>query len=77
MIVCICNAISQRRIDRVIADGANSVEAVFDACGSTPCCGKCRPEIADMLDDRAGGPPPLPVMTRPAEATPAARLAAE
>ena len=54
MYVCVCNAISDRRVRAVIDDGAATVGQVYRACGSQPQCGRCRTTICDMLGrDRA------------------------
>jgi len=44
MIVCICNAVTEREIDDAVAEGAHSLEAlqrilpVANQCGTCRCC---------------------------------------
>jgi bacterioferritin-associated ferredoxin len=49
MYVCICNALTTRRIHGAIREGAASVEAVYRSCGVAPRCGKCGPTIHSIL----------------------------
>ncbi|WP_428410195.1 (2Fe-2S)-binding protein [Hyphococcus sp.] len=49
MYVCICNALK----DRQLADashGARNVAEVFRRCGRRPQCGKCLPDVAQMIE---------------------------
>ncbi|KZD03537.1 (2Fe-2S)-binding protein [Oceanibaculum pacificum] len=68
MYVCICNAISDRRVRAVIEDGAATVGQVYRACGSQPQCGRCRTTICDMLGERraASNAAPLGLGLQPA-----------
>ena len=43
--VCHCKAVTDRTIDRVIADGARSTREVGRACQAGTECGSCLPEI--------------------------------
>ncbi len=58
MFVCNCNGIRARdmsvAIDAVVSTGAISADAVYRACGVTPKCGRCRVDIAKMLDAKLG-----------------------
>jgi bacterioferritin-associated ferredoxin len=49
MIVCLCNVVSETELDDVIEGGADSVEAVGDACGAGTDCGSCVASIAKRL----------------------------
>lgn len=52
MYICICNALTQRRIREAIRDHAPATVAeVHAACGVVPQCGRCGDAIADMLDE--------------------------
>lgn len=51
MLVCLCRAVSHRKILNVIQDGAESVEEVTRCCGAGGDCGACKPMIAKMLAD--------------------------
>lgn len=54
MFVCNCNGVRMRdmnaAVDAVIVSGAPSVDAVYAACGVAPKCGRCKVDIARMLD---------------------------
>jgi len=49
MIVCICNALREREIERNLAAGVRTVDDVFSASGCEARCGTCVPEIEGML----------------------------
>lgn len=51
MYVCICNAINETAIEDAIERGATSAREVYFALGVKPKCGKCKPEIQDMIND--------------------------
>jgi bacterioferritin-associated ferredoxin len=51
MIVCLCRAVSDTQIKRVIAEGADTVREVARRCGAGTGCGACVPMVADMIDD--------------------------
>lgn len=50
MIVCHCNAVSDRTIRRVVREGAASVAEVSRACGGGGRCGGCRMAIESILE---------------------------
>jgi bacterioferritin-associated ferredoxin len=52
--VCICFAVPESEVARVIAEGARSEEEVGDACGAGTGCGGCLDRICDRL--RAADP---------------------
>lgn len=41
MIVCVCNAITERDIDEAVADGATSMQALQDSLRVSSQCGSC------------------------------------
>jgi bacterioferritin-associated ferredoxin len=49
MIVCVCNGVSERDIQRAMADGCRTLDelAVRTGCGST--CGCCREMARELL----------------------------
>jgi len=50
MYVCICNALTERSVAAAIRDRApGTVSGVYAACGAQPQCGKCAPDMADLL----------------------------
>lgn len=56
MIVCSCNALSDRTIDALSQrTGAcpRRVSDVFERCGCRPQCGRCAVTIRRLLDERA------------------------
>jgi bacterioferritin-associated ferredoxin len=50
MFVCICNALRDRDLAEAAGD-ARSVADVFRRCGRRPQCGKCLPDVAQMIED--------------------------
>ncbi len=50
MYVCICNALKDREL-AAAADDARSVAEVFRRCGRRPQCGKCLPDVAQIIED--------------------------
>lgn len=58
MIVCHCQAVSDRRIREEIASGAGDVHDVGRACEAGTVCGGCQPTIAHLLAEcgRQGSP---------------------
>ena len=55
MILCICNAVTDREVDDVIRRGAGSVDAVTQMCGAGGDCGSCRKDIEGRLAGSASG----------------------
>lgn len=51
MYVCICNALRDKEIKAVAGDNARTVAEVFNRCGSRPRCGKCLPDVAEMIEN--------------------------
>jgi bacterioferritin-associated ferredoxin len=47
--VCLCQAVSDRKVRKAIARGASTVEEVGRACGAGTGCGGCHPEIEALL----------------------------
>lgn len=64
MYVCICNALNDRELAAAARNDAKSVADVFRRCGKKPQCGRCLPDVAQIIEDER-------------ETTPAHRLAAE
>jgi bacterioferritin-associated ferredoxin len=63
MYVCCCFAVTDAHIERVLDEGATSVEEVTRACRAGGDCGSCRGQIAQMLEEReeSAGPGLVPV----------------
>lgn len=55
MIVCHCNAVSDRRISAEAGLGAETVEDITDRCAAGSDCGRCIPRIEHVLSVHRGG----------------------
>ena len=53
MVVCLCQGVSDRSVQRAIDQGACSRRQVTEACGAGGVCGGCHSEIAEMIRDCA------------------------
>ena len=51
-IVCHCEAVRERTIQRAIRHGATTLEDVQDACCAATRCGGCEPVVRAMLADQ-------------------------
>ncbi len=49
MYVCICNALRDKQL-AAASHGARTVAEVFRRCGKRPQCGKCLPDVAQMIE---------------------------
>jgi bacterioferritin-associated ferredoxin len=52
MYVCVCRAVTEQEVRAAIDDGADTVEAVTQACCAADDCGACSEVIREMIDDR-------------------------
>ena len=60
MYVCICNALRDKELQAAAADpSVKGVSCVFKACASKPQCGRCLPDVADMIAANRIGPDDL------------------
>ena len=50
-IVCHCNAVRERTIEKAIRRGAVTVEDIQAECGASARCGGCEPVVRAMLAD--------------------------
>lgn len=50
MYICICNALKDKDLAAATGD-ARSVADVFKRCGRRPQCGKCLPDVAQIIED--------------------------
>jgi bacterioferritin-associated ferredoxin len=55
MILCICQAVTDREIDAAINAGARSLADVSRACGAGGDCGCCRRVIEQWIDRACAG----------------------
>lgn len=51
--VCICNALTDRKLQEAIADGSRRPAEVYAACGCRAQCGNCVRAILTLLRDNA------------------------
>lgn len=51
MIVCICKAVSDRRIRSAVGEGAVSLRDLSRELGLGTCCGKCVPQAREVLTE--------------------------
>lgn len=57
MIVCICKAVSDRRIRSAVGEGAISLRDLSRELGLGTCCGKCVPQAREVLSEALAGQP--------------------
>lgn len=74
MIVCVCKAVSDRRIQQCIAAGAGSVEELQIELGVATCCGSCETMVREMLHEACVCPPAVAPLTFCRDAVPAREL---
>lgn len=51
MYVCMCNALRDKELAAAAGADARNVADVFKRCGRRPQCGKCLPDVAQMIED--------------------------
>ena len=51
MFICVCKAVSDKRIRRAVSDGAATVRDLSKTLGLGTCCGKCVPAARDLLEE--------------------------
>jgi bacterioferritin-associated ferredoxin len=57
MYVCICNALRDKELKAAAADPAvREVGCVFKRCAAKPRCGRCLPDVAEMIAVSRTGP---------------------
>jgi len=50
MFVCICNALRDRELQAAAADpSVKGAACVFKRCDAKPKCGRCLPDVAEMI----------------------------
>lgn len=50
MIVCLCNRVSDRDIDRAVRDGTHCFERLMDETRVASCCGCCHDCAREVFD---------------------------
>ena len=59
MIVCICKAVSDKRIRRAASEGVVSLRELSRELGVGTCCGKCVPQAREVLSQAVASPAPM------------------
>jgi len=54
MYVCVCNAITERAIHRMVKDGCTTLGEVQALSGCADCCGTCHDYALEVLDQALG-----------------------
>lgn len=49
MYLCLCNAITEGEVDRLIQSGCGTLREIYRHLGGQPRCGKCAAELRDRL----------------------------
>jgi bacterioferritin-associated ferredoxin len=52
MYICLCQGISEKRLQQAIREGARSFEQLQSCTGVATCCGACEPCAREMLGER-------------------------
>jgi len=59
MIVCVCNAISEKEVREAAREGARTPEAAYAVYDCEPQCGCCLDYAQEIIDDEQGKRPKL------------------
>ena len=51
MYVCVCKAVSEKRIERSVSEGVVGLKQLREVTGLGSCCGKCVPQARRCLMD--------------------------
>lgn len=55
MIVCLCNAITERQVEAAVRAGIKTADAVYDYYDGDLQCAKCLPMMRDLVNCRLLG----------------------
>lgn len=55
MYICLCNALTDSRIEEAVAGGAHRPRDVYGACGCRAQCGTCTKAILCLIRDARAG----------------------
>lgn len=55
MYVCLCNALTNTRIEEAVADGARRPRDVYGACGCRAQCGTCTKAVLCLIREALAG----------------------
>jgi len=59
MIVCVCNAITEKDVREAARKGARTPEAAYDLHGFEPVCGCCLDYAQEIINEERGQRPKL------------------
>jgi len=54
MIVCLCRAVSDRDIRSSVREGAHTIRQLRAAIPVADCCGKCGPQVRELINANRG-----------------------
>ena len=57
MYVCVCKAVSDSKIKRMVRDGATRLRELSRDTGLGTCCGKCVPAARELISETLGASP--------------------
>ena len=57
MYVCVCKAVSDHRIKRMVQEGATTLREISRETALGTCCGKCVPAARDVLSEALAAQP--------------------
>ena len=69
MYICICKAVTERRIARAVGEGATTLKDLRERTGLGTNCGKCVPQAYQLLRDSLDARRPRITNWRPAAAS--------
>jgi bacterioferritin-associated ferredoxin len=67
--VCVCNAVTDRDINKAIDTGCRSLRELRDELGVGACCGRCAECARSVLKESLGQSPRIPAPTNYSQAT--------
>jgi bacterioferritin-associated ferredoxin len=62
MIVCVCNAITEKEVRDAANKGARTPEAAYETYGCEPQCGCCLHYAQEIIDEQQGKRPQLRIV---------------
>ena len=62
MIVCVCNAITEKEVREAASKGARAPEDAYAAYDCEPHCGCCLDYAQEIIDEEMGKRPPLRIV---------------
>jgi bacterioferritin-associated ferredoxin len=62
MIVCVCNAITEKEVREAAHKGSRTPEAAYEVYGCEPQCGCCLGYAQEIIDEELGKRPKLRIV---------------